>query len=146
MRTVDVPVFRNESSVTEFGGEMSAQLARELQREGTFRLSTEPALEVQGVVKSVSTMSRGLDRLNATRNGEYVMTAVAEVSLVDNDQREIGARIGADHLSGVNLAVVCGDFDLVGAERAASGRLAEQIARQVVDDMLHRDWAKEDGR
>ena len=28
MRTVDVPVFRNESSVTELGGEMSAHVSR----------------------------------------------------------------------------------------------------------------------
>lgn len=142
MRTVDVPVFRNESSVTELGGEMSQQVARELQREGTFRLSTEPALEVQGVVKSVSTMSRGLDRMNATRNGEYVMTAVAEVSLVDKKS----GRTLIDARRHTARTTIYADFDLVGAERAAAGRLAEQIARQVVDDMLHRDWTNGGGK
>lgn len=142
MRTVDVPVFRNESSVTELGGEMSAQVARELQREGTFTLSTEPAIEVQGVVKSVTTMSRGLDRMNATRNGEYVMTAVVEVSLVDKK----AGRTLFDACRYVSRTTIYADFDLVGAERAAAGRLAEQIARQVVDDMLHRDWTKGDGK
>ena len=34
---------------------------------------------------------------------------------LDLDQREIGARIGADHLGRVGLAVVGGDLDLVGA-------------------------------
>jgi len=138
MRTVDVPVFRNESSVTSFGGEVSRQVARELQREGTFKLSTDPALEVQGVVKSVTTMSRGLDRMNTSRGGEYVMKAVVEVSLVDKKS----GRILIDARNYVSRATVLADFDLVSAERDASGRLAEQIARQVVDDMLHCDWAK----
>ena len=34
---------------------------------------------------------------------------------IDLDQCEVGARIGADHLGGVDLAVICSHFNLVGA-------------------------------
>ena len=34
---------------------------------------------------------------------------------LDLDQREVGARVGADHLGGVGLAVIGRDFDLAGA-------------------------------
>ena len=70
MRTVDVPVFRNESSVTELGGEMSAQVARELQREGTFRIARpdDAAVEVQGLVKKASAALGG----GNMKTGEYL--------------------------------------------------------------------------
>ena len=83
-------------------------------------------------------MSRGLDRMNTSRGGEYVMKAVVEVSLVDKKS----GKILIDARNYASRATVLADFDLVSAERDASGRLAEQIAQQVVDDMLHRDWAK----
>ena len=40
MRTVSVPVFRNESEVTELGAVAARQLLREVQREGTFRIAS----------------------------------------------------------------------------------------------------------
>ena len=41
MRTVSVSTFANGSSVLAFGTEAATQLAREFQREGTFRLARQ---------------------------------------------------------------------------------------------------------
>ena len=56
MRSVSVPVFRNESEVTELGAVVSRQLLREFQREGTFRIAAagDGAVEIQGVIKQAA--------------------------------------------------------------------------------------------
>ena len=85
MRTVSVPVFRNESEVTELGGVVSRQLLREFQREGTFSIAApgNSALEIQGVIKRSSAGTLGYNRGTGMRFSNFDLALEAEVSVID---------------------------------------------------------------
>lgn len=141
-RTITVPVFRNESFLTGFGASVSSQIAREIQREGTFVLSGSAVIEVQGEVESVTTSSRDIFRTAGRRHGEYIVNAVVSISFVNKKTGEVlveGRKYKA------RTTVLAGQ-DTVTAERNASGRLAAQIARDVVDDLVGFNWKKESSK
>lgn len=138
MRSVTVPTFRNESAVEELGAIASRQLLRELQREGTFRIASagDAALEIQGVVKSVSSGVNAYSRRANMRIAAYDLTATVEVSVIDRrahrvliDNRIYTARTG-----------FTAGQDRTTAMRDASGRLMDDLSRQVVDDLLNAKW------
>ena len=139
MRTICVPTFRNESDVTELGVLASRQILRELQREGTFKLAgpDDAAVEIQGVVKSASAGYNGGDRRTYNRLVDYSFTMRAEVSVVDR----INGRVLVDNKIYVaTTTFMTGQDDFLSAQRSATGRLAEDLARQVVDDVLAVQW------
>ena len=137
-RSVFVPVFRNESDVTELGNVVARQLLRELQHEGTFKISTadDCALEIQGVIDSTS-----LSRVNSTardysnRRRESRFTAEANVTVIDRKSSEVLLE-----RKYVGRTTFYGDYDVLTLQRNASGRIAEDIARQIVDDVLDLEW------
>lgn len=131
-RTISVPVFRNESNILRLGAVCSTQLSRELQREGTFKLDKNPSYEIQGVVKTASTSSLNITRANVTRLKEHVITAEAQVSLID----KISNSIVIDAKVYKARTTVLAGHDIITAERDASGRLAEDLSRQIVDDII----------
>ena len=138
MRTVAVPVFQNESAVTELGAKVSAQVARELQREGTFSLASLDtcAVEIQGVVKSADSKTIAYERRTGARTREHRFTAKAEVSFIDKRTR----RVVVDRRVYEAETTFLVNDDIVTGERDASGRLAEELARQIVDDALSIKW------
>lgn len=137
-RTVAVPTFRNESDVNEIGAVASRQLLREFQREGTFkvRASGKAAIEIQGVVKSVSPGLVAYNRRLGGRVGAYDLSASVEVSVIDRRSR----RVLVDSRSYVAKATFTAGQDSTTAIRDASGRLMDDLARQVVDDVLNLKW------
>lgn len=145
-RTVSVPTFRNESNVTELGSVMARQVLREFQREGTFAIrdSEEAALEVQGIVKDASSQSQGYDRRAGLRLSSYEFSATAEISVVDKRN----GRVLIDNRKYLATTTFTAGHDLQTARRDASGRLAEDLARQVVDDVtsLKFDKGEEAGK
>lgn len=138
MRTVAVPTFRNESHVTGLGLAVAKQVRREFQREGTFRLAEleDCAVEVQGVVKSSSHDTLAYDRSVSERMREYELRAVAEVSFID---KKSGKVVVDNKRYRARTTFLAGD-DILTGERDASGRLAEEFARQIVDDVLNCKW------
>jgi len=138
MRTVSVPTFRNESGLNELGAVASRQVLREFQREGTFsvRRPDEAALEIQGIVKSVDVGGVAHNRRTYGRRHSAEMTAKVEVSVVDKRKGRVlvEARVYTAH------ATMMSGQDVTTAERDASGRLADDLARQVVDDVLSLKW------
>ena len=138
MRTVAVPTMRNESNVTELGSVMTRQLLREFQREGTFAIRREDdaALEVQGIVKSVFDGAKGYSRRAGLRVVSYDVRAVVEISVVD----KVNGRVLVDNRPYQAETTVSAAQDLLTANRDASGRLADDLARQVVDDILNLKW------
>jgi len=138
MRTVSVPTMRNESDVTELGSVMTRQLLREFQREGTFSIAPqgEAAIEIQGIVKGVSTASRGYDRRAGFRIASYDMTAEVEISVIDKRN----GKVLVDNKTYTPAAVYTSSQDRLTAHRDASGRLADDLARQVVDDVTSLKW------
>ena len=133
-RTVTVPTFANETDILELGAVAARQLLREIQREGTFRIASDgdAALEVQGVVKKVSMGGASYDRRMGMRYVGFTMRAEAEVSVVDKARRAVIV----DAKRYLASTTVTSSQDLMTARRDASGRLMDDLARQVVDDLL----------
>ena len=138
LRTVSVPTFRNESEVMELGAVATRQLLREFQREGTFKVrsSDEAAIEIQGVIKSASSNINAYDRRAGLRTSAYKAQAEAEVSVIDHRS----GKVRVNNRKYVAQADFTAGQDLTTAQRDASGRLAEDLARQVVDDVLNLKW------
>ena len=137
-RTVTVPTFRNESNVSEVGALASRQLLREFQREGTFKVRTagEAAIEIQGVIKSVKPAMSAYNRRAGGRVAAYNLSATAEISVIDKRTR----KVLVDNRKYVANATFTAGQDRTTAVRDASGRLMDDLARQVVDDILNLKW------
>ena len=140
MRTVSVPSFRNETDVQELGALATRQVLREFQREGPFsiRPSGDAAVEVQGVVKSVNSNVMAYDRRTGLRIASYDMTATVLVSVIDKNN----GLVLVDNMPYTATATFAAEHDLSTAQRDASGRLADDLARQIVDDVVGLDWCR----
>lgn len=138
MRSVCVPSFQNESNLMEIGALATRQVAREFQREGTFKLasSEDAAIEIQGIVKSVSIGSVGYNRRTFSRYTGSELRMMATVSVVD--KRE--GKVLVDNKTYTAQTTTVVGQDATTAQRDASGRLADDLARQVVDDVLNLKW------
>lgn len=138
MRTVSVASFQNESSLIELGAISTRQILREFQREGTFKIAAdgEAALEIQGCVKSVSTGGVVYNRRMLSRFTSHDLKMEAIVSVVD---KHSGAVVVDNKRYDVKVPMVA-YHDETTAERDASGRLADELARAVVDDVLNLKW------
>ena len=138
MRTVSVPTFRNESEVNELGAVATRQILRELQREGTFgiRMTGDAALEIQGVIKSASFGTVAYDRKIYGRLAASDVHAEAEVSVIDKRTR----KVLVDNRKYMATTTFTSRGDRTTAMRDASGRLADDLARQVVNDLLSLKW------
>lgn len=137
-RTISVPVFRNESEVTELGSVVTRQVLREFQREGSFRVSSpaDAAVEVQGIIRSAVSRYDGGGRHIGNRTFNSRLTLTAEVSVVDR----VSGRVLVDNRTYTAEADFLATQDLMTGRRDASGRLAEDLARQIVDDVLAYHW------
>lgn len=133
-RTVAVPVFRNSSEVTELGAKVTTQILREFQREGTYSLAPLDAcaLEIQGEIKEAGSTTVAYERRTGARTREHRFVATAVVSFIDKVDR----KVLVDRRSYEAETTYLVNDDLVTGERNASGRLAEDLARQIVDDAL----------
>lgn len=138
MRTVSVPSFRNESGLAEIGAVATRQVLREFQREGTFQIRAygESAIEVQGVIKRVSLGAVGYNRRTWMRQTACELKLVAEVSVIDKG----AGKVLVDNKTYTAQATTVAGQDQTTAERDASGRLADDLARQIVDDVLNLKW------
>lgn len=138
MRTVAVPTFRNESSVSELGAIATRQLLRECQREGTFRIreTGDAALEIQGVVKASGQSVTAYDRRIYGRLAASDFYATIEVSVIDKRN----GKVLIDNRQYVARTSFTSRQDRATAMRDASGRLADDLARQVVGDLLNLKW------
>ena len=124
MRTVAVPTFRNESDLQEIGAVAARQVLREFQREGTFRIRST---------------NESYDRRSGLRITGSTVTGTFRVSVVDKK----AGKVLVDNRVYEARATYAANQDLTTAERDASNRLAEDLARQVVDDVLALEWEKE---
>ncbi len=139
MRTVAVPVFRSTVDVTGLGSEVTRQVLREFQREGTFRIARleDAALEVQGELTASESPTVAYERRTGARMREHRFAATAKVSFID---RRTG-RVLVDGRTYRAETTFLANDDILTGERDASGRLAEDFARQIVDDALGLNWA-----
>ena len=138
MRTVSVPTFRNETDVVELGAIAARQTLREFQREGTFRIASadDAAIEVQAVLKTSNAGMLNYKRGQSMRAYEFRYSLVADVSLVDRRN----GKVLVDNRQYRAETTFFSDTDIVTTRRDAAGRLAEDLARQIVDDVVGYKW------
>ena len=141
MRTVAVPTFRNESDLQEIGAVATRQVLREFQREGTFKIRAtgDAAVEIQGEVLSAGSDTVAYDRRSGLRFSGYEMHGLFRVSVIDKK----AGKVLVNNRVYEARTTYAANQDLTTAERDASNRLAEDLARQVVDDVLALEWEKE---
>lgn len=134
MRTVQVPVFRDHSGLTETGPVVTRQILREFQREGTFRICSDgAALEVQGVVLSAAASGVNANYKTGSRNHGGDLVLKAKVSVIDKR----GGRVLVDNREYQGSAPFSAQQDNTTAFRDAAGRAADALAQRVVDDVLN---------
>ncbi len=139
-RTIFVPTFRNESNVTELGATAARQLLREIQREGSFKIASQDncALEIQGVIKEVGAYQLTYNRTSDQRHRENQATMRAVISVIDKKE----GKVLINNRSYESMTSFLSDDDTRSRLREASGRLTEDLAMQIVDDLLMYDWEK----
>ena len=138
MRTVSVPTFRNGTDVVELGAIAARQTLREFQREGTFRIASadDAAIEVQAVLKTANARMLNYKRGQSMRAYEFRYSLVADVSLVDRRN----GKVLVDNRQYRAETTFFSDTDIVTTRRDAAGRLAEDLARQIVADVVGYKW------
>ncbi len=134
IRTVAVPVFENRTHAAELGAVTTQYVLREFQREGTFsiRRPGDSTIEVQGAIVSADRQHISYDRAFGRRASEYRYIVKAEVSFVNKDAGTVlqeNRRYTAETTFSVQ-------GDLLTGQRNAAGRIAQELARQIVDDVV----------
>lgn len=138
MRTVSVPVFVNKSDLQELGAVATRQLLREFQREGTFKLvrNDDSVVEVQGEIVSSSYDRLAYSRRTGLRFAGYNFEITARVSVIDHKN----GRVLIENKTYTGSAPMTASDDLMNATRNASGAAADDLSRQIVDDILNLKW------
>ena len=141
LRTVAVPVFENRTSSAELGPIVSQYVLREFQREGTFaiRRAGDSSLEVQGVIVKASRDPAAFNRGYGSRASEYRYTVTAEVSLINKDT----GKVLLNNRRYVAETTFLTRGDLLTTQRDAAARIAQEFARQIVDDVTAFDYNRQ---
>ena len=133
-RKVSVPVFENMTTVSEIGPIVTQYTLREFQREGSFKIvrPEDAVIEVQGVLRSMHREGVAYDRGQGMRASEYRDVIVADVTFVDKKSGKV--LLEKKGIKGETTFLT--NNDLLTGQRNASFRIADDIARQVVNDAL----------
>ena len=133
-RTVAVPVFENLTEVSEMGPIVTQYTLREFQREGSFKVvrSADAAIEVQGVVRRASRAVASYDRTGALRANEYRYIVSADVTFVDKRNGKV--LLERKGITGETTFLT--QNDLLTGQKNAAARIAQDIARQVVNEAV----------
>ena len=140
LRTVAVPIFENRTSSAELGPIVTQYVLREFQREGTFsiRRAGDSALEVQGIIVKASREAAAFDRGYGSRASEYRYIVTAVVSLINKDTGKV--LLNNRHYVAETTFLTQGD--LLTSQRNAATRIAQEFARQIVDDVTSFDYER----
>jgi hypothetical protein len=141
LRTVAVPVFENRTSSAELGPIVTRYTLREFQREGTFsiRRSGDSALEVQGSIVKAHRSAAAYDRNYSSRASEYRYIVMADVSLINKDT----GKVLMNNRRYVAETTFLTRGDLLTSQRDAASRIAQDFARQIVDDVTSFDYERQ---
>ena len=133
-RKVSVPVFENLTNVSELGPIVTQYTLREFQREGSFRIASteDAAIEVQGVLRTMSREGVAYDRGRGMRASEYRYVIIADVSFVDKKNGKV--LFERKGIKGETTFLT--QDDLLTGQKNASFRVASDIARQIVNDAI----------
>ena len=140
LRTVAVPAFQNRSEAAELGAITTQYTLREFQREGTFsiRRSGDAAIEVQGAIVKAERRPVSFARGYGMRADEYRYYVTAEVSIVDKDRGKV-LQQNRKYVAETTFMI---QGDLLTGQRDAASRIAAELARQIVDDVVSYPYNK----
>ncbi len=140
IRTVAVPTFENRTQSAELGAIVTQYTLREFQREGTFaiRRSGDSSIEVQGAIVKAERRAVAFTRGYGMRAGEYRYYVTAEVSIVNKDTGKV-LQEGRAYTAETTFMV---QDDLLTGQRNAAQRIAAELARQIVDDVVSYPYNK----
>ena len=140
IRTVAVPVFQNRSDAAELGAITTQYTLREFQREGTFsiRRSGGASIEVQGAIVKAERRPVAFQRGYGMLACEYRYYVTAEITLVDKDNGKV-LQSGRKYTAETTFMV---QGDLLTGQRDAAQRIAAELARQIVDDVVSYPYNK----
>lgn len=144
MRTVAVPVFENRTMSSELGPIVTQYVLREFEREGTFKIrrAGDSSIEVQGALVSTSQGALSYDRTYDNRGRECRYRVVAEVSIINKDTGKV-LQDNRRYAAETTYLAIGGD--VITGRRNASKRIAADLARQIVDDVLSWPYNKPAG-
>ena len=133
-RTVAVPVFENLTEVSEMGPIITQYTLREFQREGSFKVvrPADAAIEVQGVIRKMTRLGIAYDRARGMRASEYRYEILADVAFVDRRKGKV--LLERKGLKGETTFLT--QNDLLTGQKNASARIAQDLARQIVNEAL----------
>ena len=133
-RTVAVPVFENLTEVSEMGPTVTQYTLREFQREGSFKVvrPADAAIEVQGVIRKMTRLGIAYDRARGMRASEYRYEILADVTFVDRRRGKV--LLERKGLKGETTFLT--QEDLLTGQKNASARIAQDLARQIVNEAL----------
>ena len=133
-RTVAVPVFENLTEVSEMGPTVTQYTLREFQREGSFKVvrPDDAAIEVQGVIRKMTRLGIAYDRARGMRASEYRYEILADVTFVDRRKGKV--LLERKGLQGETTFLT--QNDLLTGQKDAAARIAQDLARQIVNDAL----------
>ena len=133
-RTVAVPVFENLSEAAEMGPTVTQYTLREFQREGSFKVARpgEAAIEVQGVIRKMVRGGVAYDRGRGMRATEYRYMIIADVSFVD----KLNGKVLLERKGITGETTFLTQNDLLTGQKNATARIAQDIARQIVNEAV----------
>ena len=133
-RTVSVPVFENLTEISEIGPIVSQYTLREFQREGTFKVLRpgEAAIEVQGSLRKMLRGGVSYDRAMGMRATEYRYVIVADVTYVD----KVNGKVLLERKGMQAETTFLTQNDLLTGQKNAASRIAQDLARQIVNDAV----------
>ena len=142
-RTVAVPVFENLTEVSEMGPTITQYTLREFQREGSFKVvrPDDAAIEVQGVIRKMTRLGIAYDRARGMRASEYRYEILVDVTFVDRRKGKV--LLERKGLQGETTFLT--QNDLLTGQKNAAARIAQDLARQIVNEALARPL-KGDGK
>lgn len=134
LRTISVPTFENRTESAELGAIVTQYTLREFQKEGTFKIkrSDDSAIEVQGALISARRSGIAYNRNYSMRAKEYRYTVMAEVSIVNKKSEKVLQEARKYYAETTFMT----HDDLLTAQRNAAQRIASELARQIVDDVV----------
>ena len=140
LRTVAVPVFENRTMSAELGPVATQFIRREFEREGTMKLKRtgDGAIEVQGAIVKADRHGVTFERAYGMRASEYRYEVVAEVSIINKKTGEVLQ----DNRKYTAETTFFTQGDLLMGQRNAAERVAADLARQIVDDVVSFPYSK----
>ena len=135
--SAQVVPFHNQTLEPRLGGALTAALRKELQRDGTYALSTtgKGDLIISGEVTQYQRQEQTLDPADLTTARDYKTLLTAHVIV---RERASGRVILDETLTG-NTLIRVGN-DLVSTERQALPLLATDLARRIVGALADGSW------